>query len=264
MTNPTCADTHIKRKHDLHNDYYALTLADYPQAKDCRPGQFVHIKLPSSEILFRRAMSVAGADPDRDEVDIIFKVYGRGTRIMGAMHEGDPLNLLGPLGKPFSHPDKSETAVMVAGGVGFPPLLFLTERLLAAGHDARKIVFLYGGRSSGDILYQDRINRLGVDFRPATEDGSVGRKGLVTDPMPYLIRPAGRAGLRLFACGPEPMLKAVNDSGMEYGVNGELSLEAPMPCGIGVCLGCVVPRRDGGHARVCVDGPIFQIGEIAL
>lgn len=264
MINATCVDTHVLHKHDLSNGYFALTLAGYPRAVDCRPGQFLHVKLPGSEIFFRRPMSVAGARGEQSEIDIIFKVFGRGTKLMSALHPGDTVNLLGPLGNTFRLPEQSETLVMVAGGVGFPPLLFLTERLVADGFDPDRIVFLYGGRSAGDILYQQRIADLGVRFQPVTEDGSLGRTGLVTEPLVDLIKQQDVSRFHIYGCGPEPMLKVVNDIGIAHQLRGQLSLEAPMPCGIGVCLGCVVPRRDGGHSRVCIDGPVFEIGEIAL
>ena len=264
MKKPTCVDTFVLKKRNLHNDYFALTLSSYPRARDCHPGHFVHVKIPSTNILFRRAMSVAGISAVDNEINIIFKVFGRGTRLMSDLHRGDPVNLLGPLGKPFSLPKQDERILLVAGGVGFPPLLFLAERLIEKGFDSKRIEFFYGGRSSVDILMRSRIKRLGVHFHAVTEDGSLGRGGLVTLPVTEFIEAHRRDKLRLYGCGPEPMLKAVNDLGMQYGVQGEISLEAPMPCGIGVCLGCVVPRVDGGHSRVCLEGPVFDIGEIAL
>jgi len=264
MKKPTCIDTFVIKKTNLRNNYYGLTLSSFPGARDCRPGHFLHIKLPCTEILFRRAMSVAGASSERNEIDIIFKVYGRGTALMARLRKGDAVNVLGPLGKPFTPPSKAERVVMVAGGVGFPPLMFLAENLIARGHDPKQIEFFYGGRTRADILKQTRIRNLGVRFHAVTEDGSIGRRGLVTAPVEEFIEAHGTRGLRLYGCGPLPMLKAVNDLGMARGVAGELSLEAPMPCGIGVCLGCVVQRVDGGHSRVCMDGPVFDIGEIAI
>ncbi len=264
MIKPTAVDTVVSRKQNLRHGYFALTLSPYDRAVDCRPGQFVHVQLPSTDIMFRRAMSVAGATGESGELEIIFKVFGRGTRLMGQLHRGDRINVLGPLGKPFTMPKKTARTVLVAGGVGFPPLMYLAQKMIAQGYDPDKIEFFYGGRTRTDLLRVPRIKKLGVRFHPVTEDGSVGRGGLVTDPLEQFIVNHTGEPLHLAACGPEPMLKAVNDLGMKHEVAGELSLEAPMPCGIGVCLGCVVPRVDGGHSRVCVDGPVFDIGEIAL
>jgi len=262
MTKATCESTRLIKRRNLKNDYYSFTFAPFSAAGRCRAGHFVHAKLPTGVVFFRRAFSVAAVDTDRREVELIMKVMGRGTRIMAGMRPGDPVNLLGPLGQPFKPPRKAERAILVAGGVGFPPLLFLAEQLMMRGHDPGRIVFLYGGRSGADIIERNRIRKLGVDLRIMTENGSLGRRGLVTDPLKAVVD--GGVASRIYACGPEGMLKAVNDLAQNLGIPGQLSLEAPMPCGIGVCLGCVVPLTAGGHARVCCDGPVFEIGEVAL
>lgn len=215
-------------------------------------------------MFFRRAFSVASVSVTKHEIEIIFKVVGRGTRLMTELRKGDVVDLLGPLGQPFRFPRKTEQAILVAGGVGFPPLLFLTARLIEKGHDPGRIDFFYGGRTSMDVIERSRIKRLGVNFHPVTEDGSTGEKGLVTESVEELLIDRGAKKVRLYGCGPEGMLKATNNLGLRLGIPGQISLEAPMPCGIGVCLGCVVPLVKGGHARVCCDGPVFNIGEVAL
>lgn len=264
MTKPSCEDTFVVRCRDLKNHYFSLILGPYSRVSQCRPGQFVHVKLPSTDVFFRRAFSVAAVEPSGNTIEIIFKVLGRGTRLMGRLRPGDVINLLGPLGVPFKPPRRDEVSVLVGGGVGFPPLLLLASSLIEKGYDPKSIHFFYGGRAATDILERSRIKRLGVRFRPVTEDGSYGQRGLVTDPLSALLRnpPPGR--LRMYACGPEPMLKAVNSLALAFGVRGQLSLEAPMPCGTGICLGCVVPLTAGGNARVCCDGPVFDIGVVDL
>ncbi len=264
MIKPTCQDTHVLRKKDLKNDYYSLTLGPYPRTGLCRPGHFFHVQLPATDIFFRRAFSVAGVSTADNTVEIIFRPSGHGTRLMSRLRKGDCLNLLGPLGTPFAFPRKNECVVMAAGGVGMPPLLFFIEAMAARGFDMRQVHFFYGGRSAGDIVYRQRIKAAGVHGYWVTEDGTLGRKGLVTEPLNEFLQANARAKMRLYSCGPEPMLKAVNTLGLQYHVPGQLSMEAPMPCGIGVCLACVVPLTNGGHARVCVDGPVFDIGEVAL
>lgn len=264
MIRPTCEDTFLEKKRDLKNNYFSATFRTYSRVDRCRPGQFVQILIPSAEIYFRRAMSIAGVAPRRQEIEVIFKVVGRGTRQLGKLHVKDRVNLLGPLGVPFRWPKKSETAVIVAGGVGLPPLLYLAAEMVRRGHDPRQIEFFYGGRSSRDLIERTRIKKLGVIFHPVTEDGSLGQKGLVTTPVEKFIRHNSNRSIRLYGCGPEGMLKATNDLGVKLNVPGQISLEAPMPCGIGICLGCVVPLVKGGHARVCCEGPVFDIGEVAL
>ncbi|MCK4607489.1 MAG: dihydroorotate dehydrogenase electron transfer subunit [candidate division Zixibacteria bacterium] len=264
MTKPTCEDTFLKKRRSLGNDYYSLTFSPYSQAERCRPGHFVHLKLPGNDVFFRRAFSIAAVSPSAGEMEIIFKIVGRGTRAMAHLRPGDPINLLGPLGTPFKRPRKREHTLMVAGGIGFPPLLFLARDMISRGHDPKRIEFFYGGRTAGDVIERSRIKKLGVTFRPVTEDGSLGSKGLVTVPVEEFIENHDNGNCRIYGCGPEGMLKSTNELALRLGVPGQISLEAPMPCGIGVCLGCVVPLTDGGHARVCCDGPVFSIGEVAL
>ena len=264
MIKPSCEDTAVIRKRNLKNDYYSLTFGPYSRTRQCKPGSFVHLRMPSCDVYFRRAMSVASTDPQTGELEIIFKVVGRGTHRLSRLCRGDRIDILGPLGGTFAMPGKKERVIMVAGGVGFPPLLFLAAELVARGFDPTKIEFFYGGRSSSDLIERGRVRRLGVNFHPTTDDGSFGRKGLVTEHVERFIQDHGTGRTRMYSCGPEPMLKAVDELGMKYAVPGQLSLEAPMPCGIGICLGCVVPLRAGGHARVCVDGPVFNIGEVLL
>ncbi|MBD3401330.1 NAD-dependent dihydroorotate dehydrogenase B electron transfer subunit [candidate division GN15 bacterium] len=264
MSKINSEETVVIRRRDLHNDYYSLTFGPLKGISRCRPGHFIHVKLPTSDIFFRRAMSVASVNPESRELEIIFKVFGRGTTRLARFRSGDPIDVLGPLGVGFSKPKKRERVICVAGGIGFPPLLYLATSLVAAGFDPKQIEFFYGGRSAPDIIERQRIRKLGVNFHPVTEDGSVGKKGLVTHHVAELIEARPDEKVRLYACGPEGMLRSTNQLGLDMGVPGELALEAPMPCGIGVCLGCVVPLTKGGYARVCYDGPVFQIGEVAL
>ncbi|UCG61770.1 MAG: dihydroorotate dehydrogenase electron transfer subunit [Candidatus Zixiibacteriota bacterium] len=264
MTRLTCEDTYLIKKRNLKNNYYSAVFRTYSRVDRCRPGQFVHIQIPCSDVYFRRAMSVAGVSVKRREIEVIFKVVGRGTHLLGDLHENDRINLLGPLGEAFRWPRKNETTLVVAGGVGFPPLMYLVTEMVKAGRDPRAIEFFYGGRSSTDLIERTRIKKLKVNFHPVTEDGSLGHKGLVTKPVEAFLNNNRGTRIRLYGCGPEGMLKAVNDLAIKFGIPGQISLEAPMPCGIGVCLGCVVPLTRGGHARVCREGPVFDIGEVAL
>ncbi|MEW5796271.1 MAG: dihydroorotate dehydrogenase electron transfer subunit [Candidatus Zixiibacteriota bacterium] len=254
----------VSRVRHLSPNYHSLKLGPWSRINECRPGQFVHLGLPDSEIYFRRAMSIAAVDTGSGQIEIIFKVFGRGTRILSGYHKGDVVDVLGPLGVPFTPPRQNETCLFVAGGVGFPPLFYLASRLVARGRDPETIEFFYGGRTSGEVVERQRIRQLGVRFHPVTDDGSFGSKGLVTEAVEKYLdgHPVKRP--RMYACGPDGMLKAADDLARKLGIPGEVSLEAPMPCGFGVCLGCVVPLRAGGHARVCKEGPVFQIGEVLL
>ena len=264
MTKPTCEDTLVAKKRDLKNDYFSLVFAPFSGAKSIKPGQFVHIRLPSTDIYFRRAFSVASVNPAKKEVEIIFKVFGRGTKILGKIRKGESLDLLGPLGVPFSFPAKNEKAVIVAGGVGFPPLMFLAEKMIEKGHHPKQIEFFYGGRSKTELVELSRLKKLGIQLHLSTDDGSAGTKGLVIGPVEQYLKKHLKEKMKLFGCGPEKMLKAVDELGLKYDIKGQLALEALMPCGIGICLGCVVHLKAGGYARVCCGGPVFEIGVVNI
>ncbi len=264
MIHPTCEVTLLKKHRDLKYGYHSLTFGPYARAAECRPGSFVHLRIPGNTVYFRRAMSVAGINAKSKELEIIFKVLGRGTSILAGCREGEAFDILGPLGTAFTLPSKSETVILVAGGVGFPPLMYLSQELVKNGHDPKKIEYFYGGKTAGEIVERARIKKPGLRFNPVTDDGTFGKKGLVTGPVEQYITAHSDRKMRIYACGPDPMLRAVNELALRLGVPGQLSLEAPMPCGIGVCLGCVVPLTNGEYARVCCEGPVFNIGEVKL
>lgn len=264
MIKPVRQELDIIKKRDLKNDYHSVTLGPFKGLGKCKPGHFLHVKLPSSPLYFRRAMSVASVDPSAKTIEFIFKAMGRGTRALSLLRQGDRLDVLGPLGNGFTLPKKSETVIMISGGIGFPPPLYLATEMVNRGYDPKKIEFVYGGRSKLDIIERNRIKKLGVNFHPTTDDGSFGTRGLVTHLAERLMTDNDPAKMIVYACGPEPMLKAVNELALKFSVGGQLSLEAPMPCGVGICLGCVVTLTRGGHARVCVDGPVFEVGEVSL
>lgn len=135
MTRPVCETTEIVSRRSLKNDYYGMVFGPFSRARHCRPGHFLHLKLPSAEIFFRRAMSVAGADSESGMVEIIFKAVGRGTRQLAKMRKGESLNVLGPLGGHFSLPGKKERVLLVAGGIGLSPILYYAEHLVSRGMD---------------------------------------------------------------------------------------------------------------------------------
>ena len=254
----------VRSLRHLSRDYFSMTLGPWPRGRRSKPGQFVHVGLPESDLFFRRAMSIAWVEPDRDELYFIFKLFGRGPRMLSRCRKGDEVELLGPLGVPFTMPRKHDTCLLVGGGVGFPPLYFLARRMIENGRDPKTIEFFYGGRTSGEIVERTRLRKLGVRFRPVTDDGSFGEQGLVTEAVTKYLDTTPPRQPRIYSCGPGPMLKATDELARRYGIPGQVSLEAPMPCGFGVCLGCAVPLRAGGHARVCTEGPVFEIGEVKL
>lgn len=243
-------------------DYRTLELEAAGVAKAARPGQFVHLRVPGLEpSALRRPFSIYGA---KDGVlRILYKIVGRGTSALKDLKPGDGLRVMGPLGKPFPFSPRGTTVpVLVAGGYGVAPLCFLAERF------PRKGLAVIGGRTAADILGREDFDRLGWPVFIATQDGTLGERGLATAPLDReldKIAADGRAA-ELFACGPDGLLKAVGQRAIERGLQGWLSLDKHMVCGVGACLACVqrLRRPDGTEwtGRVCVEGPVFESREI--
>lgn len=222
-----------------------------------------------SDPLLRRPMSIYRILKGRPGLlQILYKVVGSGTGYLAQQSAGQSLRVLGPLGNGFSLPRSGAQVlpVLVAGGIGIAIFPFLADALRARG---LRPILLFGGRSRRDLVSLSHFRAARVGIRLATEDGSAGARGFVTRLLePLLADPGLRPALRLYVCGPTPMLRAVGEMASGAGVRCELALEALMPCGIGVCLGCVVPcpgeaaRRI--YRRVCTEGPIFRSGEVLL
>lgn len=241
--------------------YRILTLSAPAIAAEVKPGQFIHLHVPHlAGAVLRRPFSVYKAAPG--VISLLYKTVGRGTQAMKAMRAGDGVSVMGPLGNGFPEPGRGVMPVLVAGGYGVAPLSFLASRLRGRG-----IVFI-GGRSEGDILCADEFKRLKWQVGVATEDGSAGRRGLVTASLDGWLEKGGKGRrLEYFACGPDGLLKAVADRALKAGANAWLSLDKHMGCGVGACLACVQKIRlaDGGvrWARVCREGPVFSAVEVA-
>ncbi len=247
--------------------YWSLKFADFKAAKKIIPGQFVHIKVAGgTDPYFRRAFSIADYDPKSRVLEVIYKVIGRGTTCLRARAKDEMVDLIGPLGNRFSAIPKNKNAVIVAGGVGFPPLYFLARFLIEAGHDPKKIYFFYGGKTRDDLIEVARIKKLGTRAVFCTDDGSFGVPGFVTKAVTESLCEMNSKQTYIYGCGPEAMLAALQELAIREKFSGELSLEAPMPCGVGVCLGCIKPTLADPkkYVRVCHDGPVFGIGEVML
>lgn len=255
------------RKLDKAGLYYSLMVGGFRTPRRIYPGQFIHVRTANGNDPFlRRAFSVADFNEKTGNLEIVYKVVGRGTACLTQKTKDDTLDLIGPLGNRFAPLSKKQTVVMVAGGIGLPPLYFLARHLTDRGHDPGKILFFYGGRTKDDLIEMRRLRGLGIDFNPCTDDGSYGFKGFVTDAVAQRLESLSKKNTFVCGCGPEPMLAALQDLTLETGFSGEVSLEAPMPCGVGVCLGCVRPslKNPGQYLRVCRDGPVFKIGEVQI
>lgn len=248
----------------LGGAYHLLTFRHREAAREARAGQFVMIKAgASAEPPLRRPFSILAADPARETFTLFVKAVGEGSRALCAMREGERAQCLAPLGRTFTPPGEGTEAVMVAGGYGIAPFRLFSEELRRAGRRGR--VF-YGGRTATDLQLRDRFQPLGVPLAPATEDGSLGERGRVTVPLAaYLETRPGP--VRLYACGPDAMLRAVARLAEDRGLPAEVSLDPWMGCGIGTCLGCVVRVQRGDEPKpkyrcACTEGPVFDAAAV--
>ncbi|MGP8053835.1 MAG: dihydroorotate dehydrogenase electron transfer subunit [Limisphaerales bacterium] len=263
------------------DSYFRLVLRAPEIAPLIQPGQFAHVRiLPLKDALLRRPFSIFQVSGDT--FSILYKTVGKGTEVLARMQAGAELSVIAPLGHGFTVPKRGgETPLLVAGGYGMAAMYLLAQR-----SPQRGIVFV-GGRRRADILCEKEFQALGWEVRATTEDGSHGEKGLVTELLLAELR-RSRAdktltkrskirNLKLFACGPTGMLKAVGKIAGEFNVPAELSMDEHMCCGVGVCLTCVIPvktgdglrraeahEREGGweYQRTCTEGPVFDARQI--
>ncbi len=256
-----CETVQIIGQQEVHGGYRVLRLDAPLIAPRVRPGQFVHVRLPHmEELTLRRPFSVYKADGST--LGILYKQVGKGTRALAGLRVGDPVHVIGPLGNGFPALTEGCYPVLVAGGYGMAPLYLLARSLPQQG-----LVFV-GGKTASDILCVDEFKDLGWEVRVATEDGSLGERGLVTDPMDawWAERQGAMSPVELYACGPNAMLRAVADRAAERDWRAWVSVDRHMACGVGACLTCVLKVRDpnGGWQwkRSCKEGPVFDSREI--
>lgn len=253
----------------INPDHRLLTLEAPRVARASKPGQFVMLQVaPGRDPLLRRPMSVARVpDRGRRTLQVLYKIVGEGTRALAARRPGETVMTLGPLGNGFTLPAGPPRAgdapiVFVAGGIGIAIFPFLADELKRAGRGA---TLLFGARGRRDLVATGALRERGVAIRYATEDGSRGVRGFVTRLLEPML--AATPKPLLYVCGPTPMLRAVSDLAEKAGAPCQLALESQMPCGIGVCLGCVVACPGDAHGpifrRVCTEGPVFAAGRVS-
>ncbi len=244
---------------DAGRGYRRIVLDAPGIARSARPGQFVMLRVSGTrDPLLARPFGIAAAS--KGTIELYYRVVGRGTAMLAAVESGQCLAVQGPLGNGFSLPQKGVTPVLVAGGSGFPPLLALASRLRAPAQ-----VFL-GSRDCDCLppagvmkIFKQHAERVFI----ATDDGSHGAKGLVTEPLERFLASSKEVRkIVVYACGPRGMLAAVSKVAASRGVVCYVSLEERMACGLGACMGCSVPVAGGGYRRACKEGPVFDSRDI--
>jgi dihydroorotate dehydrogenase electron transfer subunit len=239
-------------------EYFRLTVHAPGIATRTRPGQFAALAVggPQSAMLLRRAFSIYRADEGADTVEIVLAVHGKGTAWLAALRPGDPVDVVGPLGRPFALPDEPVPCVLVAGGYGSAPMFGLAARLRERGSAVHMVL---GAATVQRLFGVDEAARAAGSLVVTTEDGSAGVTGRVTDVLPDVI---GSTDARvIYACGPMAMLRAVTAVATAHGARSQTAVEEAMACGVGVCMTCVLPVVDDDGVtrmvRSCVDGPVF-------
>ncbi len=258
-------DARVIENRSLGGGYFVLRLGGCEPLAGSRPGQFIMLRGDwGRDPLLPRPLSLLSVAHE-GRADLLAKVVGKGTALMERSPPGSRVSVLGPLGNSFPAPSADVTDLLVAGGVGLPPLFMQAESAAHLGL-ANGSEMLYGGRTSRDLVLLGEIRGFGIALRLATEDGSLGRRGRVTDELEARLD-RGRAAasaqpLRIMACGPRQMLWAVGRIAQSHGIDCYLSLEEQMACGIGVCLGCAVAAQTRPYRYVCKDGPVFPASEV--
>jgi dihydroorotate dehydrogenase electron transfer subunit len=257
---PVNRDAPLVTRRHLEGAYFLLTFEHPEVAREARAGQFVMIKAGvSADPPLRRPFSILSTQPEQRTFRLLVKVVGAGTRSLTSLSPGEPAQCLGPLGKGFEPPAAERETLMVAGGYGIAPFNMLASELSLHGRRGR--VF-YGGRTAIDLQQREPFAALGVPLHAATQDGSLGRKGLVTEALEEYLD-SGAGPVALYACGPDAMLHAVARVAERRGLPAAVSLDPWMGCGVGTCLGCVVWVQEAGQQRpkyrcACTEGPVFD------
>ncbi|MBB5887524.1 dihydroorotate dehydrogenase electron transfer subunit [Lactovum miscens] len=228
------------------------------------PGQFLHLRVPSAELLLRRPISLAEIDQTTETCKLIYRVEGKGTDIFSKMKDGDQIDVMGPLGNGFDigNVKAEETAFIIGGGIGAPPMYELSKELISKGV---KVIQLLGFATKNVIFYEEKFKKLGVT-RIATDDGTYGMHGHVGHLIDQAIEEFGQPDL-VYACGSNGLLKAV-DRKFDDHPKAYISMEARMACAVGACYACVVHVKDDetgmSYVKVCDDGPIFETGKLVI
>ena len=239
----------------VKENYWHAVLNAPQIAKAASSGQFINIKVSDAvEPLLRRPLSIHRCRGSK--LEILYAVIGPGTKILSRRKPGELLDVIGPLGTGFNVDSKKSRAILVAGGMGVAPLLFLAEILKKK--DTRILV---GAKTKSQILCEKEFVDAGCGVTIATDDGSCGFKGYVSQLLLQELKTHNAKFTTIYACGPKPMLKEISRIAQARKIPAQVSLEEHMACGIGACLGCVVNTTQG-YKRVCKEGPVFEAKEI--
>ena len=250
-------------RYPQHN--YLLAVRAPEVAEKIRPGQFVMAAEVGDQSLpyplLKRALAVYSIKKEKGRksvITLLLKIVGEGTRRLAALETGDSVSLIGPLGNGFDTTAASaKISFLLAGGIGIASFYLLAEQLKKSGQEVHLI---YGGRTAEDLVVLEDFCRLDIPVFVTTDDGSAGFKGLITEGLKEYVKDFPRNRLLFYICGPNAMMKAVTSLAVEYRVPSQISVEAKMACGFGVCLGCSI-KTITSYRLACRHGPVFDAAE---
>ncbi len=249
--------------------HYLMALSVSRVFGKAQPGQFVMLRPAGRGFPFLgRPLGIYSLAEHAEgaRIEVLYRAAGKGTKVISALCQGDRIEILGPLGNRFEHRPGMKAAILVAGGIGIAPLVFLAEKLSLAGLPERPRLILYiGARDSAGLLGIDRMKTFGVDVRVSTDDGSAGYRGPVTDLLRQDLASFDATKTEIFVCGPNPMLKRLSDMVADHAMPCQVLMEERMACGMGACLGCTIEVRTPSgveYRQVCADGPVFDLRSI--
>ena len=252
----TVIDLLLLENKQLNNDNFLLKLQSPVPVSDIFPGQFVNIEIKDAqEIFLRRPFSVLDVDYQNQNISLLVKVLGRGSKKLTETKAGVKISTILPLGKSFTLPSKNDRILLIGGGSGVAPMLFLSK---ICGLDPENVHILIGAKSISDHIDIEEYMPFG-SFYFTTEDGSKGEKGYVTNH--HLFTDKLNEFTKIYTCGPDLMMKAIGRIAIANTIFCEVSLENMMACGFGVCLCCVEDTK-AGHKCVCTDGPVFNVTDL--
>jgi dihydroorotate dehydrogenase electron transfer subunit len=240
----------------VHENIYIQKIHSPEIARLIKPGQFLNIRVSENTFpLLRRPFSVC--DVDGDNISLMFNILGEGTRILSHKRQGDFVDILGPLGNGFNLEEDYKTAIIVAGGLGAAPFPYLTRKIKSK----KNILSFVGGRTNQDVITYGLENLV-----LSSDDGSIGYKGNVVQSLENNLDKIDIASSKVFACGPNAMLRVLKDFCLKHNLDCEVSTECAMACGFGICQGCPIESTSNSnkYLLVCKDGPVFNVKDVVI
>lgn len=256
---PIKKECKLIKKEKLKEDIYKFTIEAEEIVKEAKAGQFLEIRINNNvEPFLRRAISIYNINKEKGILEFIFRINGKGTTLLAKKQEGELIDIIGPLGYgKFKYKGYKNIAI-IGGGIGIFPLYQIAKNTI----ENAKVDIYMGFKNKESVLLEDEFRKVSNKLVIATDDGSYGKNGYIINELKVAVEKEKPE--IIFACGPLPLLKAVQKLAIEKEILCQISLEEKMGCGLGVCLGCAVEVTTGGYEHVCKQGPVFEAKKVLI